>query len=98
MSNVELLEIVIPTGDDWRAHAACKGRTRLFFAPKAERPQACAPHARCAPLVVTMPAAITSTASGAANPKRTATSPASPWLLRSGSAPVRPAEPLAPGT
>ncbi len=40
MSNVELLEIVIPTGDDWRAHAACKGRTRLFFAPKAERPQA----------------------------------------------------------
>ena len=24
----------------WRAHAACKGRTELFFAPRAERPQA----------------------------------------------------------
>jgi WhiB family redox-sensing transcriptional regulator len=40
MINVELLEIVVPNGDDWREHAACKGRTRLFFAPKAERPQA----------------------------------------------------------
>lgn len=24
----------------WRAAAACKGRTQLFFAPRAERPQA----------------------------------------------------------
>jgi WhiB family redox-sensing transcriptional regulator len=24
----------------WQEHAACKGRTRLFFPPKAERPQA----------------------------------------------------------
>jgi WhiB family transcriptional regulator, redox-sensing transcriptional regulator len=24
----------------WMEHAACKGRTKLFFAPKAERPQA----------------------------------------------------------
>ncbi len=24
----------------WQDHAACKGRTRLFFPPKAERPQA----------------------------------------------------------
>ncbi len=27
-------------GDDWRDLAVCKGSTRLFFAPKAERPQA----------------------------------------------------------
>ncbi len=25
---------------DWRDDAACKGQTKLFFAPKAERPQA----------------------------------------------------------
>jgi WhiB family transcriptional regulator, redox-sensing transcriptional regulator len=24
---------------EWREHAACKGRTPLFFPPKAERPQ-----------------------------------------------------------
>ena len=28
-----------PAGD-WASQAACKGRTNLFFAPKAERPQA----------------------------------------------------------
>lgn len=26
--------------DDWRASASCRGETRLFFPPKAERPQA----------------------------------------------------------
>jgi WhiB family redox-sensing transcriptional regulator len=25
---------------DWREHANCRGQTRLFFAPRAERPQA----------------------------------------------------------
>lgn len=29
-----------PRDDDWRSHAVCKGETKLFFAPKAERPQA----------------------------------------------------------
>jgi WhiB family redox-sensing transcriptional regulator len=28
------------TGVDWRDRASCKGNTRLFFPPKAERPQA----------------------------------------------------------
>jgi WhiB family transcriptional regulator, redox-sensing transcriptional regulator len=27
-------------GRTWREHAVCKGRTNLFFPPKAERPQA----------------------------------------------------------
>jgi WhiB family redox-sensing transcriptional regulator len=32
---------IIPTSDDcWRDDAACSGNTRLFFPPKAERPQA----------------------------------------------------------
>jgi WhiB family transcriptional regulator, redox-sensing transcriptional regulator len=31
-------EVNAPAG--WQEHAACKGRTPLFFAPKAERPQA----------------------------------------------------------
>jgi WhiB family redox-sensing transcriptional regulator len=26
--------------EGWREHANCRGRTRLFFAPRAERPQA----------------------------------------------------------
>lgn len=30
----------VPRGVDWREHAMCKGRTELFFAKKAERPQA----------------------------------------------------------
>ena len=30
----------VPAGSTWRDLANCKGRTRLFFAPKAERPQA----------------------------------------------------------
>jgi len=32
--------IVEPREPDWREEAACKGRTPLFFPPKAERPQA----------------------------------------------------------
>ena len=28
------------TSSAWMDHGACKGRTQLFFAPKAERPQA----------------------------------------------------------
>ena len=27
-------------GEEWKQAAVCKGRTALFFAPKAERPQA----------------------------------------------------------
>ena len=34
------LSELLPDGSDWREHAVCKGRTRLFFPPKAERPQA----------------------------------------------------------
>ena len=30
----------IPATIDWTQHAVCKGRTNLFFAPRAERPQA----------------------------------------------------------
>lgn len=30
----------VQRGDDWRDHAECKGQLHLFFAKKAERPQA----------------------------------------------------------
>ncbi len=40
MSTFELLFPDLTEVDDWRAGAACKGRSFLFFAPKAERPQA----------------------------------------------------------
>lgn len=30
----------VEQSEDWRASAACRGETRLFFPPKAERPQA----------------------------------------------------------
>lgn len=40
MSNAEVPEFRVPRGTDWRDHAVCKGRTKLFFPPKAERPQA----------------------------------------------------------
>ena len=43
MSAAELLVVQggqIPRGTDWRELAACKGRTKLFFPPRAERPQA----------------------------------------------------------
>jgi len=32
--------IEVPRGVSWKEFAACKGRTKLFFPPKAERPQA----------------------------------------------------------
>lgn len=40
MTAAEMLTLHLPRGDDWREHAVCKGKTRLFFPPKAERPQA----------------------------------------------------------
>jgi WhiB family transcriptional regulator, redox-sensing transcriptional regulator len=44
MSAAEVLEfkieIEIPRGIDWREYASCKGRMKLFFPPRAERPQA----------------------------------------------------------
>jgi WhiB family transcriptional regulator, redox-sensing transcriptional regulator len=40
MSAVEALQIVAGSDRSWAAKAACKGRTKLFFAPLAERPQA----------------------------------------------------------
>lgn len=40
MSTLELVFPDLVDADDWRADANCKGRTFLFFAPKAERPQA----------------------------------------------------------
>lgn len=39
-SLLDLLGATGGAGDTWRDHAICKGRTNLFFAPKAERPQA----------------------------------------------------------
>jgi WhiB family redox-sensing transcriptional regulator len=40
MAVAELYEFELPRTADWQDFAACKGRTRLFFPPKAERPQA----------------------------------------------------------
>ncbi len=41
MSTVEIPEpIRLDVGEDWRDHANCKGQLHLFFAKKAERPQA----------------------------------------------------------
>lgn len=42
MAAVAVLPHDAPPDDDrrWVLHAACKGQTRLFFAPRAERPQA----------------------------------------------------------
>jgi WhiB family redox-sensing transcriptional regulator len=40
MAAVQPLQVDLPATADWTEHAACKGRTALFFAPKAERPQA----------------------------------------------------------
>ncbi|HSL74686.1 MAG TPA: WhiB family transcriptional regulator [Ilumatobacteraceae bacterium] len=39
MAVVELFDVDSPA-EHWREFAACKGRTKLFFPPKAERPQA----------------------------------------------------------
>jgi len=40
MAVAELYEYDMPYTESWQELAACKGRTRLFFPPKAERPQA----------------------------------------------------------
>jgi WhiB family transcriptional regulator, redox-sensing transcriptional regulator len=40
MALVDALHIPTPVSPDWMDLAACKGRTQLFFPPKAERPQA----------------------------------------------------------
>jgi WhiB family redox-sensing transcriptional regulator len=40
MAVAELFEFAVPVAVGWREFAVCKGQTRLFFAPKAERPQA----------------------------------------------------------
>ncbi|MGA0330213.1 MAG: WhiB family transcriptional regulator, partial [Ilumatobacteraceae bacterium] len=40
MSALESLALDIAVSSDWMDHAVCKGRTHLFFPPKAERPQA----------------------------------------------------------
>lgn len=40
MSSAEILDFVVPRSADWQEYAACKGHLKLFFAPKAERPQA----------------------------------------------------------
>jgi WhiB family redox-sensing transcriptional regulator len=40
MAAVEPLTIQAPHRDDWMLRAVCKGKTHLFFPPRAERPQA----------------------------------------------------------
>lgn len=41
MSVAEMIdEVRLPRGMDWREFAICRGRSDLFFAKKAERPQA----------------------------------------------------------
>lgn len=40
MSALESLIVEVAPSSDWMDHAVCKGRTHLFFPPKAERPQA----------------------------------------------------------
>ncbi|MCB0982439.1 MAG: WhiB family transcriptional regulator [Acidimicrobiaceae bacterium] len=40
MAVLHLVDPIPNTDRDWMADSACKGRTRLFFPPKAERPQA----------------------------------------------------------
>lgn len=40
MTLLELVPVPMPTSEAWRDEASCKGHTRLFFPPRAERPQA----------------------------------------------------------
>jgi WhiB family redox-sensing transcriptional regulator len=40
MAAVEPFVTTVPDSPLWADHAVCKGRTTLFFAPRAERPQA----------------------------------------------------------
>jgi WhiB family redox-sensing transcriptional regulator len=37
---LEAIEVLVPSQRTWMEHALCKGRTTLFFPPRAERPQA----------------------------------------------------------
>jgi hypothetical protein len=90
-----------PRGVPWQEYAMCKGQTELFFARKAERPQArerreakanrSAPPAPCGFRVARSPARTTSTGTGAARTRRIATCSATPSRHRSASAPARPA-------
>ena len=75
-----------PADEEWMTDAACKGLTHLFFPSSAERPQArerreamarqSARPARCGTRAGSSPAATTSTASGAARARTSATPPA----------------------
>lgn len=40
MSAADVIDIEVPRGDEWREYAMCKDRIDLFFAKRAERPQA----------------------------------------------------------
>ena len=40
MAALEELGVDPADVDGWKAYAACKGQTRLFFPPKSERPEA----------------------------------------------------------
>jgi WhiB family redox-sensing transcriptional regulator len=40
MTTLEEFKQQLTGGEDWFDHANCKGRTQLFFPPRAERPQA----------------------------------------------------------
>jgi WhiB family redox-sensing transcriptional regulator len=40
MSAVEFTRVQAPQSDAWTNQAMCKGKTSLFFPPRAERPQA----------------------------------------------------------
>jgi WhiB family redox-sensing transcriptional regulator len=40
MATLELFQRETVQGEHWADHAVCKGRTPLFFPPRAERPQA----------------------------------------------------------
>jgi len=40
VSALESLIVELTASTNWMDHAVCKGRTHLFFPPKAERPQA----------------------------------------------------------
>ena len=80
------LPMPLPRGVDWQEYAACKGRLELFFGKVAERPQMRARREAkakklCDVCVVRQPCRQfardnTSTASGAARTRRSATSPA----------------------
>jgi WhiB family redox-sensing transcriptional regulator len=40
MAAIEAMQFEMPSDRPWADHAVCKGRTSLFFPPRAERPQA----------------------------------------------------------